>query len=212
MKLNSISRFVGMGSFLYVEALSAVWLRNFAVVSSVACDSNSSSNSDSTPVADELLDSNSSMKDNMVHANDEVTSSLLTCGATCCHCPSQAMTAQKSASSIRTVSMFLCVTRSVKGLAPALVIRSQCRDIAESNYWHHYVDEFLSFLCCGLCERNIPDDPRKSHPHSTSQACSGHEQLYTSRSTLFYLNSSQCCKNVQRFRRTDPQICARGAV
>ena len=43
-------------------------------------------------VAYELLDSISSMDENMVYANEEVARSLVTCGATCCQWPSQAMT------------------------------------------------------------------------------------------------------------------------
>ena len=39
MKLNSISCFVGMESFLYLEALLGAWLWNFATVSSATCDS-----------------------------------------------------------------------------------------------------------------------------------------------------------------------------
>ena len=70
MKLNSISRFVGMESFLYLEALSAAWFQNFVALSSVTCDLKSSSSSDSIAVAYELVDTISSMKENMVYAND----------------------------------------------------------------------------------------------------------------------------------------------
>ena len=76
------------------------------------------------------LDSISSMKEHMVFANDDVARGQVTCGATCCHCPSQSMTAPMSAPPIRTVNLFLRVMRNVKGLTPVL---SHCRIIAETN-------------------------------------------------------------------------------
>ena len=76
-KLNSTSRFFGMES-LYLDARSAAQLRNFAAVSSVTCDSKSSSSSDSISVPYALLESMSSMKENTVDAQVELASSLAT--------------------------------------------------------------------------------------------------------------------------------------
>ena len=61
-----------------------------------------------------------SMKEHMVFAFDEVARGQVTCGATCCHCPSRATTAPMSAPPIRTVNLFLRVMRNVKGLTPVL--------------------------------------------------------------------------------------------
>ena len=167
MNLNSISRFVGMEPLLNLEALSATWLQNFAVVPlrhlqleklieqrfDIGC-----------------LDRISSMKEHMVFAFDEVARGQVTCGATCCHCPSRATTAPMSAPPIRTVNLFLRVMRNVKGLTPVL---SQCRVIAGSDCCMIT----LAMCCLFSVVRVLTKYFRRSRKIPSTfdlKACSGH--------------------------------------
>ena len=138
------------------------------------------------------LDRISSMKEHMVFAFDEVARGQVTCGATCCHCPSRATTAPMSAPPIRTVKLFLRVMRNVKGLTPVL---SQCRVIAGSDCCM-----ITLAMCCLFSvvpvltkyfrrSRKIPIHIRlKSMLWSLTT-------LHKPINSLSF-NSSQCCKNV----------------
>ena len=65
-------------------------------------------------------------------------------------------------SAIRAVNVFLCVIKWVKGLTPALLIRSQCRVIAESNLGTITLTSFISIFCCACADetfQKIQQDP-----------------------------------------------------
>ena len=138
------------------------------------------------------LDSISSMKEHMVFANDDVARGQVTCGATCCHCPSQAMTAPMSAPPIRTVNLFLRVMRNVKELTPVL---SQCRVIAETN-----LGIITLAMCCLFSV--VPVLTKYVRRSSKIPSTFDYPCMLWSLTTLHKLinslsfNSSQCCKNV----------------
>ena len=138
------------------------------------------------------LDSISSMNEHMAFASDDVARGRVTCGATCCHCPSQVTTAPMSAPPIRTVNLFLRVMRNVKGLTSVL---SQCRVIAESNW------SIITLAMC--CLFSVVPVLTKYFRRSSKIPCTfDFPCMLWSLTTLhkpinsLSFNSSQYCKNV----------------
>ena len=130
--------------------------------------------------------------DSMAFANDDVARGQVTCGATCCHCPSQVTTAPMSAPPTRTVKLFLRVMRNVKGLTPVL---SHCRVIDESN-----LGIIMLAMCCLFSV--VPVLTKYFRRSSKIASTFDFPCMLWSLTTLHKLinslsfNSSQCCKNV----------------